>query len=202
MVGVVRMMRDVPRDMGADVLEQNFRFAWVDRHGTRRGPGERVSFAEMLEYRRKALRFVATLSDEPELAAFAREMLENGARYHGDSWERTLLTPLGAFMLRCWACGERATAIYFLIEGDRAVSVEGSCDDPRHDLLRQWDVAAPEEDPLVDKVGHRFPGRHPSGFILVSELLDPEEAADWEQHLRSKVWGKDAIALLRAMGRS
>ena len=54
----------------------------------------------------------------------------------------------------------------------------------------------------MDKVGHRFPGQHPSGFILVSELLDPEEAADWEQHLRSKVWGKDAIALLRAMGRS
>ena len=136
------------------------------------------------------------------LAATGRDIGESPTEGSGGAASTTLLTPDLARRLRCWACGERATAIYFLIEGDRAVSVEGSCDDPRHDLLRQWDVAARERDPLVDEVERRFPGQHPSGFILVSELLDSEEAADWEQHLRSKVWGKDAITLLRAVGRS
>jgi hypothetical protein len=201
MVALVQMMRDVPRDMGADVLMQNLHFAWADRYETRAGPGERVSFEEMHAYRRKALRFVAALDDEPELAAFARDMLKRGGWYHADEAPTALLTRGAAFRLRCWACGEQATAIYFLIEGDRARSVEGSCDDLRHDLLRQWDIAAQEDDPLVDEYNRRFRGQDPSGYILVAELLDPEEAADWERHLRSTVWGRDALALLRAVGR-
>jgi hypothetical protein len=158
----------------------------------------------LAQYDARAARVVAErLLSYAGPSSYARGEARRGAVERGGSVENDLLTKFRALRIRCWACGGRATDIYFLIRRDRARSIAGACADSRHDLLRQWDIAASEGDPLVCEAGRILgSGDECYGPVPIAELLDRYEAADWERQLRGMAWGDSGLALLRAAGRS